>query len=53
MRQGNYTQAIQYYDKALAIDPKYVSALTGIGNVSILVTCFILSRKLYWRFKVH
>jgi tetratricopeptide (TPR) repeat protein len=22
-RLGNYTEAIQYYDKALAIDPKY------------------------------
>jgi tetratricopeptide (TPR) repeat protein len=25
--QGNYTQAIQYYDKALAIDPHYMDAI--------------------------
>src|SRR5215467_11483346 len=29
---GNYTQAIQYYDKALAIDPKYTDVLNGKGN---------------------
>ena len=29
---GYHTQAIQYYDKALAIDPKYVDALSGKGN---------------------
>src|SRR5215469_11013199 len=28
---GNYSQAIQYYDKALAIDPHYVKALTNKG----------------------
>ena len=28
---GNYTQAIQYYDKALAIDPKNVDALNYKG----------------------
>jgi tetratricopeptide (TPR) repeat protein len=28
---GNYTGAILYYDKALAIDPHYVNALTGKG----------------------
>ena len=30
--QGNYTQAIQYYDKALAIDPNYKEALSGKGS---------------------
>ena len=30
---GNYTQAIQYYDKALDIDPNLVLALTGKANV--------------------
>ena len=30
--QGNYTQAIQYYDKALAIDPNDKDALDGKGN---------------------
>ncbi len=30
---GNYNLAIIYYDKALAIDPKNVDALTGKGNV--------------------
>jgi tetratricopeptide (TPR) repeat protein len=30
--QGNYTQAIQYYDKALAIDPNDKHALDGKGN---------------------
>ena len=30
--QGNYTQAIQYYDKALAIDPDDKYALDGKGN---------------------
>ena len=28
---GNYSGAIEYYDKALAIDPHYVYALTGKG----------------------
>src|SRR6266568_2999237 len=28
---GNYTQAITYYDKALAIDPRYVLAIIGKG----------------------
>src|SRR5215469_14306797 len=28
---GNYSQAIQYYDKALAIDPHYSYALTNKG----------------------
>jgi tetratricopeptide (TPR) repeat protein len=28
---GNYTQAISYYDKALAIDPKDVEVLIGKG----------------------
>ena len=28
---GNYSQAIQYYDKALAIDPHFVLALNGKG----------------------
>jgi hypothetical protein len=30
--QGNYTQAIQYYDKALAIHPNYKNALNGKGS---------------------
>ena len=30
--QGNYTQAIQYYDKALAIDPNDKHALNGKGD---------------------
>ena len=30
--QGNYTQAIQYYDKALATDPNDKYALDGKGN---------------------
>jgi tetratricopeptide (TPR) repeat protein len=30
--QGNYTQAIQYYDKALVIDPNLKEALNGKGN---------------------
>ncbi len=29
--QGKYTQAIQYYDKALAVDPNYKDALNGKG----------------------
>ena len=29
---GNYTQAIQYFDKVLSIDPKYVKALNNKGN---------------------
>ena len=28
---GNYTQAIQFYDKALAINPNYTNALTSKG----------------------
>ena len=28
---GNYTQAIQFYDKALAINPNYINALTNKG----------------------
>ena len=28
---GNYTQAIQFYDEALAINPNYTNALTGKG----------------------
>jgi len=28
---GNHTGAIQYYDKALAVDPKYVNALDNKG----------------------
>ena len=31
-RLGNYTQAIQYYDKALAIDPNNAIALYNKGN---------------------
>ena len=30
--QGNYTQAMQYYDKALAIDPNIEEAPTGKGT---------------------
>ena len=30
-RLGNFTEAIKYFDKALAIDPKTVNALTGKG----------------------
>jgi len=30
--QGSYTQAIQYYDKALGIDPNNKDALNGKGN---------------------
>ena len=30
--QGNYTQAIQYYDKALAVDPNDKDALNGKGD---------------------
>ena len=33
IRQGNYTQAIQYYNKALGIDPKNVYALNNKGFV--------------------
>ncbi len=28
---GNHAEAIQYYDKALAIDPHFVLALNGKG----------------------
>jgi tetratricopeptide (TPR) repeat protein len=28
---GDYTQAISYYDRALAIEPTYTGALTGKG----------------------
>ncbi|MBV9175421.1 MAG: tetratricopeptide repeat protein, partial [Nitrososphaeraceae archaeon] len=31
-RLGNYTQAIQFYDKALAIDPNNEIALYGKGE---------------------
>ena len=30
--QGNYTQAIQYYDRAFAVDPNDTYALNGKGN---------------------
>jgi Tfp pilus assembly protein PilF len=30
--QGNYTQAIQYYDKALDIDPNDINVLSSKGN---------------------
>jgi tetratricopeptide (TPR) repeat protein len=30
-KQGNYTQAIQSFDKALVIDPNFTAALTGKG----------------------
>jgi tetratricopeptide (TPR) repeat protein len=33
--QGNYTQAIQYYDKALAVDPNDKYALDGKGKCSL------------------
>ena len=29
---GNYTQALQYVDKALAIDPNFKDALNGKGD---------------------
>jgi tetratricopeptide (TPR) repeat protein len=29
--QGNYAQAVEYFDKALAIDPNYKFALNGKG----------------------
>ena len=29
---GNHAQAITYYDKALAIDPRFVADLTTKGN---------------------
>ena len=29
---ANYTEAIKYYDKVLAIDPNYKTALKGKGN---------------------
>jgi Tfp pilus assembly protein PilF len=29
--EGNYTQAVEYFDKALAIDPNYINALNGKG----------------------
>jgi tetratricopeptide (TPR) repeat protein len=31
-RLGNYSGAIQYYDKALLIQPKYVNALYNKAN---------------------
>jgi tetratricopeptide (TPR) repeat protein len=31
LNQGNYTEAIKYYDKALVIDPNYVSVLNSKG----------------------
>ena len=41
LNQGNFTQAIQYFDKDLAIDPNYKEALDNrqatlskMGNVS-------------------
>ncbi|MGC1927822.1 MAG: tetratricopeptide repeat protein, partial [Candidatus Nitrosopolaris sp.] len=30
---GNYTEAIGYFDKVLAVNPKYIAALGGKGNV--------------------
>ena len=30
--QGNYTQAIQLFDKALALDPNFRQALNGKGD---------------------
>ena len=30
--RGNYTEAIGYFDKALAINPKYISALGEKGK---------------------
>jgi len=31
--QGNYTGAIQYYNKALSIDPSDIDAINGKGDV--------------------
>ena len=45
--QGNYRQAIQYYDKALAMDPNYKRALTekrwcvyNLGNYTQAIKYF-------------
>jgi tetratricopeptide (TPR) repeat protein len=35
-KQGNYTQALQYYDKALDIDPNSQEALAGKGQLLAL-----------------
>ena len=44
---GNYTLAIQYYDKTLAIDPKFTTALNGkgialggLGNYTLAIPYF-------------
>jgi tetratricopeptide (TPR) repeat protein len=29
---GNHTQAVSYYDKAMATDPRYIPALTEKGD---------------------
>ena len=33
--QGNYRQAIQYYDKALAMDPNSTIVLTSKGAICL------------------
>jgi tetratricopeptide (TPR) repeat protein len=40
---GNYSQAITYYDKALAIDPNNAVALTDKGNALSALGNFTVS----------
>jgi tetratricopeptide (TPR) repeat protein len=32
---GNYTGAIEYYDKTLAIDPKHIASLDGLALADV------------------
>src|SRR5215467_2126576 len=45
--QGNYTQAIQYYDKALAIDPNNKVALANKGNALVQLGNYTQSIQYY------
>ncbi len=46
VRLGNYTSAIEYIDKALAIQPNDTYALTGKG------TALWQPRKSYWSYTI-
>ena len=43
--QGNYRQAIQYYDKALVINTNSTIVLTSKG--AVLFTTWVITHKLY------
>ena len=48
--QGRYDESIKQYEKALEIDPEYVTALIGIGNNYVFKTDYNKARTYYQQY---